>query len=300
MPAADLYKRANQRTTVRRQPVEVKGQEEKGGEPEVAVPPPVPLDVSVEGAPLPPQPPQGEDEVLPERELNFRPSLQWRGQELQNLPEDKACSAEIPYSGELHSRKRYDSLRGSVRNYSWMHLCILLSARLLFMTSFESAAGHGTLPSRGYMPVELATGRRPTDHSDLELMKPDQLPAVDLLQELKKLALRAHLEARHLAECSHCDRGDRQGSVVVRVNQSKVRRDYDPWRDVPLPRNLDKPEKDVPLEPEDGDDQLEEAAQAQQDLSANARQCSGERVFSGDRSGLALCLASMMAFCEPQ
>ena len=46
--------------------------------------------------------------------------------------------------------------------------------------------------------------------------------------------------------------------AVLRVNQSKVRRDYDPWHDVPLPRNLDKPEKDVPLEPEDEREQLEE------------------------------------------
>ena len=46
--------------------------------------------------------------------------------------------------------------------------------------------------------------------------------------------------------------------AVLKVNQSKVRRDYDPWHDVPLPRNLDKPEKDVPLEPEDEPDHLEE------------------------------------------
>ena len=46
--------------------------------------------------------------------------------------------------------------------------------------------------------------------------------------------------------------------AVLRVNQSKVRRDYDPWHDVPLPRNLDKPEKDVPLEPEDEPEYLEE------------------------------------------
>ena len=56
-----------------------------------------------------------------------------------------------------------------------------------------------------HTPVELTTGRRPTDHSDLELMKPDQLSAADLprdatLQELKKLALRAHLEARQSAD----------------------------------------------------------------------------------------------------
>ena len=53
-----------------------------------------------------------------------------------------------------------------------------------------------TLTISGYTPVELATGRRPTDHADLELMKPDQLSEVDLprdatLTELKKLALHA-------------------------------------------------------------------------------------------------------------
>ena len=48
--------------------------------------------------------------------------------------------------------------------------------------------------------------------------------------------------------------------AVLRVNQSKVWRDYDPWHDVPLPRNLDKPEKDVPLEPDDELENLEENA----------------------------------------
>ena len=38
--------------------------------------------------------------------------------------------------------------------------------------------------------------------------------------------------------------------------------------DVPLPRNLDKPEKDVPLELEDGDDQLEEG-EIQKDKAAD-------------------------------
>ena len=46
--------------------------------------------------------------------------------------------------------------------------------------------------------------------------------------------------------------------AVLRVNQSKVRGDYDPWHDVPLPRTLDKPEKDVPLEPDDEPENLEE------------------------------------------
>ena len=71
MPATDLYKRADQRSAVRRQPPEVKGQEEKGAEPGAAVLPPVPADVPAKGAPLPPHPPEGEDEVLPERELNL-------------------------------------------------------------------------------------------------------------------------------------------------------------------------------------------------------------------------------------
>ena len=39
--------------------------------------------------------------------------------------------------------------------------------------------------------------------------------------------------------------------AVLRVNQSKVRRDYDPRHDVPLSRTLDKPEKEVALEPDD-------------------------------------------------
>ena len=161
-------------------------------------------------------------------------------------------------------------------------------------------ARNTTLTISGYTPVELATGRRPTDHTDLELMKPDQLSAADLprdatLNELRKLALKAHLEARQSADLrrdlarrvlpsdgpyAHGDRVfvwiddkakykavgrwararviSQNGAIVtetekavLRVNQSKVRRDYDPWHDVPLPRNLDKPEKDVPLEPDD-------------------------------------------------
>ena len=66
-------------------------------------------------------------------------------------------------------------------------------------------ARNTTLTISGYTPVELSTGRRPTDHADLELMKPDQLSAVDLprdttLTQLKKLALRARLEPRQSAD----------------------------------------------------------------------------------------------------
>ena len=62
-----------------------------------------------------------------------------------------------------------------------------------------------TLTTSGYTLIEFATGRRPMDHSDLELMKPDQLSAVDLpsdatLQELQKMALQAHLEACQSAD----------------------------------------------------------------------------------------------------
>ena len=58
-------------------------------------------------------------------------------------------------------------------------------------------ARNTTLTISGYTPVEPATGRQPTDHTDLEPMKPDQLSAIDLprLTELQKLALCAHLEA---------------------------------------------------------------------------------------------------------
>ena len=47
--------------------------------------------------------------------------------------------------------------------------------------------------------------------------------------------------------------------AILRVNQSKVRRDHDPWHDVPLPRNLEKKtDKEVPLETDDADDHAEE------------------------------------------
>ena len=135
-------------------------------------------------------------------------------------------------------------------------------------------------------------------------MKPDQLSAVDLpsdatLTELKKLALRTHLEAhqstdlrqdvarRVLPSDGPYVHGDRvfvwtddkakykaagrwakariisqnrtivtveTDKAVLRVNQSKVRRDYDPWHEVPLPRNLENADRDVPLETDDADD----------------------------------------------
>ena len=63
-------------------------------------------------------------------------------------------------------------------------------------------ARNTTLAISGYTPVELATGRRPTDHSDLEVMNPDHLSAVELPRDstLNELALRAHLEARQSAD----------------------------------------------------------------------------------------------------
>ena len=103
---------------------------------------------------------------------------------------------------------------------------------------------------------------------------------------MKRLALRAHLEgpyahgdrvfvwiddnakykavgrwarARVISQNGAATVTVETDKAVLRVNQSKVRRDYDPWHDVPLPRNLDKPERDPPLEPEDEEEQLEEA-----------------------------------------
>ena len=73
MPAADLHKRADQRTAERREPVEIRGPGVRGAEPVAAEPLPVPPVVPepAEGAPPVPQPPEGEDEVLPDRELNL-------------------------------------------------------------------------------------------------------------------------------------------------------------------------------------------------------------------------------------
>ena len=48
-----------------------------------------------------------------------------------------------------------------------------------------------------------------------------------------------------------------------------MRRDYDPWHDVPLPRKLDKPEKDVPLEPEDELEHHEEHEPPADDAAAD-------------------------------
>ena len=77
----------------------------------------------------------------------------------------------------------------------------------LFKRQYEKlrSVRNTTLTVSGYTPVELATGRRPTDFADLELMQPNQLSAVDLqrdatLTELRKLALCAHLEARQSAD----------------------------------------------------------------------------------------------------
>ena len=62
--------------------------------------------------------------------------------------ESKRCQQTEQLHGQIVQRQRCDSLRGSVRSCSWMHLCILPSTRLLFVTSSESAAGHGTPHSR--------------------------------------------------------------------------------------------------------------------------------------------------------
>ena len=69
MPPAQLHQRADQRTAVRNKP-EVKGPEERGAEPVAAVPPPV-QPGPAKGAPLRTLSPEGEEEVLPQGELNL-------------------------------------------------------------------------------------------------------------------------------------------------------------------------------------------------------------------------------------
>ena len=126
----------------------------------------------------------------------------------------RQCQQAGLLPGRVAQRQRHDSLRGSRRSNSWMHLCILLLVRLLFVTLSECCwARNTTLTISGYTPIELATRRRPTDHSDLELMKPDQLSAVDLprdatLQELKKMALQGEAppppKMREAMLCQRC------------------------------------------------------------------------------------------------
>ena len=60
----------------------------------------------------------------------------------------------------------------------------------------------------GYSPLEIATGRRPPDLLDIETADPAQLSVEPLLgdrtqQELQRLALRAHQEARQSADLRH-------------------------------------------------------------------------------------------------
>ena len=143
----------------------------------------------------------------------------------------------------------------------------------------------------GYSPLEIATGRRPPDLLDIETFDPAQLSTEPLaedrtLQELQRLALKAHQEARQAADLRHdmakrtmpsdgpykpgekvfvwmapastsdgsfksarkekWVRGtviNQEGamvnvqvdSAIMRVNQSKVRRDHDEWHDVAVP-----------------------------------------------------------------
>ena len=146
----------------------------------------------------------------------------------------------------------------------------------------------------GYSPLEIATGRRPPDLFDVETANPEQLtsepPEEDVSTlALRRLALRAHQEARQAADLRHdmarrtmpSDGPYKQGDevfywhqdsskfkekgkwirgkvlsqegamvhlhtnkAVIRVNQSKVRRDHDEWHDVSIP-NLDETKEEI-------------------------------------------------------
>ena len=146
----------------------------------------------------------------------------------------------------------------------------------------------------GYSPREIATGRRPPDLFDVETANPEQLtsepPEEDVSTlALRRLALRAHQEARQAADLRHdmarrtmpSDGPYKQGDevfywhqdsskfkekgkwirgkvlsqegamvhlhtnkAVIRVNQSKVRRDHDEWHDVSIP-NLDETKEEI-------------------------------------------------------
>ena len=169
-------------------------------------------------------------------------------------------------------------------------------------------ARNAQLTVSGYPPLEIATGRRPPDLLDVETSGPAQLSVEPLSedrtqQELQRLALKAHQEARQAADLRHdmakrtmppdgpYNPGDKvfvwtspvnansiaskawkkerwvRGTVisqegamvnvhgdstVMRVNQSKVRRDHDKRNDVAVP-GLDSPDP-VPLAAEEEDD----------------------------------------------
>ena len=169
-------------------------------------------------------------------------------------------------------------------------------------------ASNTQLTISGYSPLEIATGRRPPDLLDIETSDPAQLSIEPLVedrtqQELQRLALKAHQEARQAADLRH-DMAKRampsdgpykpgekvfvwmspanansisskalrkerwiRGTVisqegamvniqvdnaVMRVNQSKVRRDHVEWHDVAVP-GLDNPDP-APLALQDEDD----------------------------------------------
>jgi len=157
----------------------------------------------------------------------------------------------------------------------------------------------------GYSPLEIATGRRPPDLLDVETSDSARLSVEPLAedrtqQELQRLALKAHQEARQAADLRHdmakrtmpsdgpYKPGDKvfvwtspanansiahkawkkemwiRGTVfsqegamvnvhvdssVMRVNQSKIRRDHHEWHDAAVP-GLDNPDP-VPLAVED-------------------------------------------------
>lgn len=139
-----------------------------------------------------------------------------------------------------------------------------------------------------YSPLEIATGRRPPDLVDVETSNPEHLtsePPEEVMSTLalQRLAVRAHQEARQSADLRHdtarrtlpSDGPYRQGDevlywlqesgkfkdkgkwilhihtdkAVIRVNQSKVRRDHDEWHGVAMP-NLDEGKQEIKDEDE--------------------------------------------------
>eukprot|EP00971_Amphidinium_carterae_P350324 6491488-Amphidinium_carterae.3 len=67
--------------------------------------------------------------------------------------------------------------------------------------SLDGWARNAQLTISGYSPVELATGRRPPDQLDLELLTPEQLSTTPLradetIAHLRRLSIKSHLEVR--------------------------------------------------------------------------------------------------------
>ena len=206
------------------------------------------------------------------------------------------CGARTPWPNRAETavrlfKRQWELMTKSLEDERFRGITVREAVKKIWARNIQ-------LTISGYSPLEIETGRRPPDLLDVESAGPVQLSTEPLpedrtLQDLQRLALRAHQEARQAADLRHdmarrtmptdgpykagekvfvwmpppnansiaskamrkekWHRGTvmegsmvnvQVGSIVMRVNQSKVRRDHDEWHDIAVP-GLDKPEPKV-------------------------------------------------------